>query len=57
MKLSNLKRFLSVALSLGLLLAVTGCTADASQITFLDFLNTVFLGITAAGGVVLIQNV
>lgn len=48
---------LSVALgSVGLLFVLGGCQAGATQVTFLDILNTVLLGITAAGGVVLLNN-
>lgn len=39
------------------LATVSGCTANAAAPNFLDFLNTVLLGITAAGGLVLINNV
>ncbi len=50
-------RLASTALLLGMLCLFGGCTADAASITLLDVLNTVFLGITAAGGIVLIQNI
>ena len=35
------------------LLFQTGCTATQ----FFDFLNTVFLGVTAAGSVAILQNI
>ena len=41
----------------GMVILLGGCTADTDSITYLDVLNTILLGITAAGGVVLIQNV
>jgi len=50
-------RRLALATSAALMLCmVTGCDGDPASITFLDLLNTVFLGITAAGGLVLIRN-
>lgn len=39
------------------LVAASGCTGDASTITFLDVVDTILLAITAAGGIVLIKNV
>jgi hypothetical protein len=35
---------------------IAGCDGT-NQITFLDVINTVLLGITAAGGIAIIQNV
>jgi hypothetical protein len=46
-----------LVLSVVVIAAVTGCDANAAPISFLDLINTVLLGITAAGGVVLINNV
>lgn len=53
----RLRRLALAAVPAALMLLTTGCTADLSTITFLDVLNTVFLAITAAGGIVLIKNV
>ena len=53
----RLGRLASGVVTAALLLLTTGCTADLSTITFLDVLNTVFLAITAAGGLVLIKNI
>ncbi len=39
------------------LATVSGCGADCTAPNLLDFLNTILLGITAAGGLVLINNV
>jgi len=37
---------------------VAGCDGSAAcPTTFLDVLNTVFLGITAAGGIAIIRNI
>ena len=47
----------SVALCcVGMLLVLSGCQDGVTQVTFLDILNTVLLGITAAGGVVLLNS-
>jgi hypothetical protein len=48
-------------LATGLLAALaltlaSGCIDTTAPVTFLDVINTVLLGVTAAGGVVLIQN-
>jgi len=56
MNRARFRWFAMLALALMTTLAASGCTEDGS-ITFLDVLNTIFLGVTAAGGVVLIQNV
>lgn len=56
MKRSTLIGFAARAISLSLALGLCGCNGDLTQLTFLDLLNTVFLGITAAGGVVLLRN-
>ena len=48
----TLRRFALLLGSTGLLLQ-TGCTTTQ----FFDFLNTVFLGVTAAGSVAILQNI
>ena len=45
-------RLMTLAMTGGMLLQATGCT-----ITALDVINTALLGVTAAGVVVIIQNV
>ncbi|GJM25364.1 MAG: hypothetical protein DHS20C16_17790 [Phycisphaerae bacterium] len=58
-----MKRFMSIrrlsmlVLSVVAISAVSGCGANCASVSFLDFVNTVLLGITAAGGIVLINNV
>lgn len=40
------------------LIVLAGCNGNTgNQITFLDIVQTVLLGITAAGGIAIIQNV
>lgn len=56
MKRIRIPRGLVFAMGIGVALAAAGCDGTTGQITFLDFLNTVFLAITAAGGYVIIQN-
>ena len=46
-----------LVLSLVAVIAVSGCGTNNASVSFLDFINTILLGITAAGGVVLINNV
>ena len=57
MKLSTFQRFSLFGACLGTLLLTTGCDLTTANITGLDILNTVFLGITAAGGVAILRNV
>jgi hypothetical protein len=57
MKLASWKRLLTWIPCLCLLIAVAGCDGTNGQITFLDFIDTILLGITAAGGIAIIQNV
>jgi hypothetical protein len=56
MNRARFRWFAMLALALVTTLAASGCT-ETDSVTFLDVLNTIFLGITAAGGIVLIQNV
>lgn len=56
-RLMSIRRLSMLVLSVVVIAAVTGCDANAAPISFLDLINTVLLGITAAGGVVLINNV
>ncbi|NOX60133.1 MAG: hypothetical protein GXP29_14920 [Planctomycetes bacterium] len=37
--------------------AVSGCGPNDAPVSFLDLINTVLLGVTAAGGIVLMSNV
>lgn len=52
MKSARMMRLMTLAMTGGMLLQATGCT-----ITALDVINTALLGVTAAGAVVIIQNV
>jgi hypothetical protein len=56
MKLSTSRRLSLFGLSLGTLLLAAGCNGDGTTITFLDVLNTVLLGITAAGAIGILRN-
>jgi len=53
----RLRRLALAMLVVPLVLSAFGCNGDLSNVTFLDLLNTVLLGITAAGGIVLIRNI
>lgn len=53
MKYAKWYRRLAVLGSGALLLQAGGCTPD----TFLNFVQTVLLGVTAAGAVAIIQNI
>ncbi len=57
MKRVTLQRISAITLALGTMLLVTGCDGANAQITLLDVINTILLGVTAAGAVVLIENV
>ncbi len=58
MYFSLAKSFFRAAISLSLLLVLSGCDAEAAQqVTFLELLNTVFLGFAAAGGYAILRNV
>ena len=50
-------RLVTTMLALGTLVLASGCEIDTSTITGLDILNTILLGITAAGSIVLIRAV
>jgi len=52
MKKLKIMRTLQLLAAGALVLQVGGC-----NITFLDFVQTVLLGITAAGGIAIIENV
>ena len=56
MKLFRLHRILVLAMASFAVLLSAGCNGDPNCITFLDVVQTVLLGLTAAGGVVLLQN-
>ena len=49
----RIMRVVKALASGALLLQATGCT----QQEFIEFVQTVFLGITAAGGIAIIQNI
>jgi hypothetical protein len=55
MRTSGLKKLSVAALCAGVFI-LGGCNGDGAQVTFLDIVNTVLLGITAAGGIVLLRN-
>ena len=57
MKSSTLRRFSLFGTCVGALLLVAGCNGTTADITGLDILNTIFLGVTAAGGVAILRNV
>ncbi len=57
MKFIFSKRFSIFGMALCSLLLASGCDVVAANTTGLDFLNTVFLGITAAGGLAILRNV
>ncbi len=58
-----MRRFISsrslpmLVLSVMAISVLSGCTNTNAPVSFLDFVNTILLGITAAGGLVLINNV
>ena len=55
---SSTPRILSTTLlSLSMLLILCGCDGDTTPTNSLDILNTIFLGITAAGAIALIKNI
>lgn len=51
---NKLMRIVKCVVSGGMLLQLTGCMNTP---TFLDIVQTVFLGITAAGGYAILQNI
>ncbi len=36
---------------------LAGCALDQTQVSFLDIVDTILLGITAAGGLAILRNV
>ena len=57
MKRASWKRFLVLAPCICLVAALAGCDDTGAQITFLDVVDTILLGITAAGGIAILQNI
>ncbi len=56
-RLMTQRRLPLIVLSVMAVSVLTGCGADCAPVSFLDLINTVLLGVTAAGGVVLLNNV
>ncbi len=56
-RLMSLRRLPLLVISVMAISVLSGCGADCASVSFLDFINTVLLGVTAAGGLVLINNV
>lgn len=55
--LLSVRKVSVLCLSIVAIATVAGCGPNDAPISFIDLVNTVLLGITAAGGLVLMQNV
>ena len=55
--LLSVRRVSVLILSIVAIATISGCGPNDAPVSFIDLINTVLLGITAAGGLVLMQNV